>query len=82
MGLVTDAWTYNAYGELASYTASTGGTVFSEVVDTATNPRDQLGRIVTRVEQNGAAPITREARAGLELKWPEESRGFFRRTLP
>ncbi len=59
MGLVSDTWTYNAYGEMASYVADTGGTtLFSEVVDTASDPRDQLGRIVTRVEENGAAPIT------------------------
>ncbi len=59
MGLVSDTWTYNAYGEMASYVADTGGTtLFSEVVDTASDPRDQLGRIVTRVEENGGAPIT------------------------
>ena len=61
MGLVTDAWTYNAYGEMASYVGGTGGTThFSEVLDTVAKPRDQLGRIVTRVEANGAAPITWE----------------------
>ncbi len=44
---------------MASYTASVGGTtVFSEVVDTPSAPRDQLGRIVTRVETNGGAAVT------------------------
>ena len=61
IGVVTDAWTYNAYGEMASYVGGIGGTThFSEVVDTVAKPRDQLGRIVTRVEANGAAPITWE----------------------
>jgi YD repeat-containing protein len=63
MGRAADArvGSPNAYGEMASYVAGTGGTMhFSEVVDTASSPRDQLGRIVTRVEQNGGAPITWE----------------------
>ncbi len=59
LGVVTDSYTYNAFGEMASYTASVGGTtVFSEVVDTVSAPRDQLGRIVTRVETNGGAAVT------------------------
>ena len=58
-GLVTDALTYNQYGELASYAVSASGTeLFGEVLDTATAPRDNLGRIVERVETNGAAPVT------------------------
>ncbi|MBI3203315.1 MAG: hypothetical protein HYZ29_17385, partial [Myxococcales bacterium] len=58
-GLVTDTLTYNAFGELASYAGKVGATgVFSEVVDTASNPRDALGRIVQRVETNGGAAIT------------------------
>ncbi|MCC6903347.1 MAG: RHS domain-containing protein, partial [Polyangiaceae bacterium] len=58
-GVVTDTLTYNAFGELASYTGKVGATgVFSEVVDTATNPRDALGRIVQRVATNGGAAIT------------------------
>ena len=58
-GLVTDTLTYNAFGELASTTGRVGATkVFSEVVDTAADPRDALGRIVQRVETNGGASIT------------------------
>ncbi|MBE7486619.1 MAG: RHS domain-containing protein [Polyangiaceae bacterium] len=58
-GLVTDTLTYNAFGELASTTGKVGAsTVFSEVVDTAANPRDALGRIVQRVETNGGAAVT------------------------
>ncbi|MBI3205016.1 MAG: RHS repeat protein, partial [Myxococcales bacterium] len=58
-GLVTDTLTYNAFGELASYAGKVGASnVFGEVVDTATNPRDALGRIVQRVETNGSAAIT------------------------
>ncbi|MBI3205013.1 MAG: hypothetical protein HYZ29_25980, partial [Myxococcales bacterium] len=58
-GVVTDTLTYNAFGELASYAGKVGATgVLSEVVDTASNPRDALGRIVQRVETNGSAAIT------------------------
>ncbi len=58
-GAVSDSYTYNAYGELASYEASAGGNlVFSEVVDTASAPRDSLGRIVERTETNGGATVT------------------------
>ncbi|MBI3204598.1 MAG: hypothetical protein HYZ29_23890, partial [Myxococcales bacterium] len=58
-GLVTDTLTYNAFGELASYAGKVGASnVFGEVVDTASNPRDALGRIVQRVETNGGAAVT------------------------
>ncbi len=58
-GVVTDTLTYNVFGELASTTGRVGATnVFSEVVDTAANPRDALGRIVQRVETNGGASTT------------------------
>ena len=50
---------YNAYGELAKYeAAASGSTVFSETVDTTADPRDQLGRIVTRAEVNGPSSLT------------------------
>jgi RHS repeat-associated protein len=43
--------TYNAYGELASLTARHGSTtLYSEVMDTTSAPRDALGRVTTRVE--------------------------------
>jgi RHS repeat-associated protein len=58
-GVVTDTLTYNAFGELASYTGRAGATtVFSEVVSTTSNPRDALGRIVQRVEANGGTGVT------------------------
>jgi RHS repeat-associated protein len=58
-GAVTDQYTYNAYGELASYEAfADGNPVFSEIVDTTGAPRDELGRIVDRTETNGGATVT------------------------
>jgi RHS repeat-associated protein len=58
-GAVTDQYTYNAYGELASYEAfANGNLAFSEIVDSAGAPRDELGRIVDRTETNGGATVT------------------------
>ncbi|MBK8994606.1 MAG: RHS domain-containing protein [Myxococcales bacterium] len=52
-GVVTDTLTYNAFGELAIYTGKVGATeVFSEAIDTAGFPRDNLGRITRRVDTN------------------------------
>ncbi|MBK6514290.1 MAG: hypothetical protein IPG04_09240 [Polyangiaceae bacterium] len=49
-GLVTEAWTYNDYGEVETYTATVGGLVqlaWSYV-------RDDLGRIVEKTETTAA----------------------------
>ncbi len=56
IGVVTDAYTRNEYGELASYTVKVNGSaVFSLVYDDGTtgHARDGLGR-VTYVNDNGA----------------------------
>jgi RHS repeat-associated protein len=46
LGSVTDATTYDAFGDLATYAASQGGSS----VYSATYTRDALGRIATRIE--------------------------------
>ncbi|MBK6515850.1 MAG: RHS repeat-associated core domain-containing protein [Polyangiaceae bacterium] len=49
-GLITEAWTYNDYGEVETYTASVGG-----VVQVAWSyVRDDLGRIVEKTETTPA----------------------------
>ena len=53
LGGVTDARTFNAYGEEQSYSASFGSTQLY-TVDYGT--RDALGRIVTKTERVGADP--------------------------
>ncbi len=56
LGTITDALTYNSYGELASATTRFGSTlVYSEVLDTTATPRDALGRIVTKSETRATA---------------------------
>jgi RHS repeat-associated protein len=61
LGVVTDSYGYNGFGEMASYSAKVGTTtVFSEVADTSSKPRDALGRIVERVETNGGSAVTRD----------------------
>ncbi len=46
LGLVTDTWTYNPFGEPATYTASQGATALLSVTYT----RDKLGRITDKTE--------------------------------
>jgi RHS repeat-associated protein len=61
LGVVTDCYGYNGFGEMASHTAKVGSTtIFSEVADTASHPRDALGRIVERIETNGGSAVTRD----------------------
>jgi RHS repeat-associated protein len=61
LGVVTDSYGYNGFGEMASYSAKVGTTtIFSEVADTASHPRDALGRIAERVETNGGSAVTRD----------------------
>jgi RHS repeat-associated protein len=51
LGSVTDAYTYNAYGELATYSAQFGSTpLYSVTYDSTTAPRDGLGRVVQKTE--------------------------------
>jgi YD repeat-containing protein len=45
------AFRWCEYGELASVVASSGSTtLYSEALDSASAPRDKLGRVVTRIE--------------------------------
>jgi RHS repeat-associated protein len=61
LGSVTDQYTYNLYGELASYTASHAGTpIYDVVYDSATVPRDNLGRVVQKVETLDSESHTHE----------------------
>ena len=54
VGTVTDARSYNTFGELSSYTANVGGSpVFS-----TTYTRDKLGRITQKVDTVGATTDT------------------------
>jgi RHS repeat-associated protein len=51
LGTVTDAYTYNTYGELATYSAQFGSTpLYSVTYDSTTAPRDGLGRVVQKTE--------------------------------
>jgi len=51
LGSVTDTYAYNTLSELASYTVTHGSTQLYRVVyDSATTPRDALGRVVEKVE--------------------------------
>ncbi|MBN2195321.1 MAG: hypothetical protein JW751_21060, partial [Polyangiaceae bacterium] len=51
LGLVTDELTYNPYGELATYTARFDtADLYRVVYDSATTPRDGLGRVVEKTE--------------------------------
>jgi YD repeat-containing protein len=51
LGSVNDAYTYNSYGELSSYTAKYGTTtLYSVTYDSASVPRDRLGRVVQKTE--------------------------------
>ncbi|MBK7178819.1 MAG: carboxypeptidase regulatory-like domain-containing protein [Chloroflexi bacterium] len=54
LGSVTDAWTYNAFGEATGYTASSGGSSVYQVAWT----RDVNGRITQSVETIGGATTT------------------------
>jgi RHS repeat-associated protein len=48
---VTDAYTYNTYGELATYVAKYGtSTLYSVTYDATGAPRDALGRVVKKTE--------------------------------
>lgn len=58
-GIVTDATTYNSYGELASYSASASGSlIFRDILDTTASPRDPLGRIAQRSETSDGVTTT------------------------
>jgi len=49
--VVTDTLTYNSYGELKEYTAKySGSQIYRAVYDSTTAPRDNLGRVVEKVE--------------------------------
>ncbi len=51
LGSVTDAYTYNTYGELATYNAKYGATsLYSVTYDATGATRDALGRIVQKTE--------------------------------
>ena len=51
LGSVTDTYAYNTLSELATYTVTHGSAQLYRVVyDSATTPRDQLGRVVEKVE--------------------------------
>ncbi|MEO8177282.1 MAG: hypothetical protein ABI895_00480 [Deltaproteobacteria bacterium] len=55
LGIVSDHYDYNAYGELAGYSVLAGSTtIFSEIMDTAAHPRDPLGRVAFEAEFNGS----------------------------
>jgi RHS repeat-associated protein len=57
LGNLTDARTYNSYGEQASYTASYQSNILYTVTyDTSSAPRDGLGRIIAKTERVGAEP--------------------------
>ena len=59
LGATTEAHSYNNFGELANLTSRHGSTVlYSEVMDSATAPRDALGRITTRVEMTATGVAT------------------------
>ena len=54
LGVVTDTWTYSAFGEATAYTASANGSpVFGEAY-----VRDALGRVTTRSETIGGTTDT------------------------
>lgn len=74
-GAIATAYAYNAYGELASYEAFANGTpFFSEVLDTPSAPRDNLGRIVERTETNGSALATYSYQYDLQGRLTEVSK--------
>jgi RHS repeat-associated protein len=51
IGSLTESLTYNAYGELATYTVKHGGTtLFSTTYHSTSAPRDNLGRIQVKTE--------------------------------
>jgi YD repeat-containing protein len=51
LGSVTDAYTYNTFGELATYQAKFGSTsLYSVTYDSTSVPRDALGRVVQKTE--------------------------------
>ena len=59
LGVVTDERKYNDYGEERSYRVMAEGAVLYDVkYDTAANPRDGLGRIVTKTETIEGATTT------------------------
>jgi RHS repeat-associated protein len=67
LGIVSDDYDYNAYGEVAAYTVLAGGSViFSETMDTAARPRDPLGRIAFENEFNGSTTAEYEYRYDLQ----------------
>ncbi len=53
VGNAADAYTYNSFGEVQSYTASNGSTLFAESFT-----RDQRGRITEKVETIGGVSST------------------------
>jgi RHS repeat-associated protein len=59
LGSTTETRTYNGFGELASLVGKRGTpTLYSEVMDSASAPRDALGRITTRVETTSSGTVT------------------------
>ncbi len=51
IGSVSDSLGYNSFGELATYTASFGGSpIYAAEYDSTSAPRDALGRITRKVE--------------------------------
>ena len=56
VGTISDAFSYNAYGELASASTRVGPTLlYSEVLDSQSSPRDMLGRITLKAETRGTS---------------------------
>ena len=50
-GQLNESWTYNSYGELARYVVTSGAsTLYDLTLDSSTQPRDALGRIVEKTE--------------------------------
>lgn len=71
---VTESWTYNSYGELATQTSVHGGTqLLSLTYDETAAPRDRLGRIKQKKEvRNGTTRISEyqyDVRGQLEKVW-------------
>jgi RHS repeat-associated protein len=58
-GNITEAWTYNTFGELATQTSSLSGSALLALTYHSTAaPRDNLGRVVTKREVRGGVTTT------------------------
>lgn len=58
LGNLTETWTQNAQGELATYTVKNGATtIYAAEYDTSSAPRDALGRILTKRETTAAGTV-------------------------